>query len=33
MSAILPPARRIWWKQPLDKIELTWIAHRAASGP
>ncbi|HTT41061.1 MAG TPA: cytochrome C oxidase subunit II [Burkholderiales bacterium] len=26
MSAILPPSKRIWWKQPLDKIELTWIA-------
>jgi cytochrome c oxidase subunit 2 len=26
MSAILPPSRRIWWKQPLDKVELTWIA-------
>ena len=26
MSAILPPSQRIWWKQPLDKVELTWIA-------
>ena len=26
MSAILPPSRRIWWKQPLDKVELAWIA-------
>jgi cytochrome c oxidase subunit 2 len=26
MSAILPPSKRIWWKQPLDRIELTWIA-------
>ncbi|MBE7420047.1 MAG: cytochrome C oxidase subunit II [Ideonella sp.] len=26
MSAILPPARRIWWKQPVDKVELIWIA-------
>ena len=25
MSAILPPAQRIWWKQPLDKVELVWI--------
>ncbi|CAB1370142.1 cytochrome C oxidase subunit II [Denitratisoma oestradiolicum] len=25
MSAILPPAQRIWWKQPIDKIEWTWI--------
>jgi cytochrome c oxidase subunit II len=26
MSAILPPSKRIWWKQPLDKVELTWVA-------
>lgn len=26
MSAISPPAERIWWKAPLDKLELTWIA-------
>ena len=25
MSAIQPPAQRIWWKQPLDKVELAWI--------
>lgn len=25
MSAILPPAQRNWWKQPIDKIEWTWI--------
>jgi cytochrome c oxidase subunit 2 len=25
MSAILPPAQRIWWKQPLDRVELIWI--------
>src|SRR3972149_6265816 len=25
MSAILPPEQRIWWKQPLDKVEGTWI--------
>jgi len=25
MSAIQPPAQRIWWKQPLDKVELVWI--------
>lgn len=25
MSAIQPPAQRIWWKQPLDKVELSWI--------
>lgn len=26
MSALLPPSQRIWWKQPLDKVEGTWIA-------
>ena len=25
MSAILPPAERLWWKQPLDRVELLWI--------
>ncbi|MBS3916359.1 MAG: hypothetical protein KGZ31_01560 [Sulfuritalea sp.] len=25
MSAISPPAERIWWKAPLDKLEFTWI--------
>ena len=25
MSAILPPANRLWWKQPLERIEITWI--------
>ena len=25
MSAILPPPQRIWWKQPLDRVEGTWI--------
>ena len=25
MSAILPPSQRIWWKQPVDKVELIWI--------
>lgn len=25
MSAISPPAERIWWKTPLDKMELVWI--------
>src|ERR1039457_3127563 len=25
MSAILPPSDRLWWKQPLDRIEGTWI--------
>jgi len=26
MSAIQPPASRVWWKQPLDRVEGTWIA-------
>jgi cytochrome c oxidase subunit II len=26
MSAILPPAERIWWKQPIDRAEGTWVA-------
>jgi cytochrome c oxidase subunit II len=26
MSSILPPARRVWWKEPVEKIELWWIA-------
>lgn len=26
MSAILPPADRLWWKHPLDRVEGTWIA-------
>ena len=26
MSAIQPPAELVWWKQPLDKVEGTWIA-------
>ena len=25
MSAIQPPSARVWWKQPLDRIELIWI--------
>jgi cytochrome c oxidase subunit II len=25
MSALLPPADRVWWKQPIDRIESTWI--------
>jgi len=25
MSAILPPTERVWWKQPLDRVELMWI--------
>jgi len=26
MSAILPPSERLWWKQPIDKVEIIWIA-------
>jgi len=26
MSAIQPPSKRIWWKEPLDRVELAWIA-------
>ena len=26
MSAILPPPERVWWKQPLDRVEGLWIA-------
>lgn len=25
MTAILPPARRLWWKQPIDRVEIAWI--------
>ena len=25
MSAISPPPSRVWWKQPLDRVEGTWI--------
>lgn len=26
MTSIQPPAQTIWWKQPLDRVEGTWIA-------
>lgn len=26
MSSIQPPSETIWWKQPLDRVEGTWIA-------
>ena len=26
MSSIQPPAQTLWWKQPLDRVEGTWIA-------
>lgn len=25
MSAINPPTTRLWWKQPIDRVEGTWI--------
>lgn len=25
MTSISPPAKRIWWKEPVDRVELTWI--------
>jgi cytochrome c oxidase subunit 2 len=25
MSSLQPPAQRLWWKQPLDRLEGTWI--------
>ena len=25
MSAILPPSERVWWREPLDRVELLWI--------
>jgi cytochrome c oxidase subunit II len=25
MSAILPPPERLWWKQPIDRVEGLWI--------
>ncbi len=26
MSAILPPSQRLWWKEPVERIEIMWIA-------
>ena len=26
MSSIQPPSELLWWKQPLDRVEATWIA-------
>ncbi len=25
MSALLPPAEKVWWKQPIDRVETIWI--------
>jgi len=24
--AITPPEQRVWWKEPVEKVELTWVA-------
>ena len=26
MSAIQPPEHRVWWKQPVEPLEITWIS-------
>jgi len=26
MSSLLPPAERIWWKEPIEGVELFWVA-------
>ncbi len=25
MSTLLPPSERIWWKQPVDRVEVLWV--------
>ncbi len=25
MSALMPPSERVWWKEPVHKVELIWI--------
>jgi cytochrome c oxidase subunit 2 len=25
MSAIQPPGNRLWWKEPIERVEITWI--------
>ncbi len=25
MSAIQPPSNRLWWKEPIERIEITWV--------
>jgi cytochrome c oxidase subunit II len=25
MSAIQPPASRVWWKEPVDRVEIIWV--------
>jgi cytochrome c oxidase subunit 2 len=26
MSSLMPPAERIWWKEPIEGVELFWVA-------
>ena len=26
MSSLLPPAERLWWKEPIEGVELFWVA-------
>lgn len=26
MSSLMPPTDRLWWKEPVEKVELLWIA-------
>ncbi len=26
MSTLSPPAQKVWWKQPVDRVEVVWIA-------
>lgn len=26
MSALTPPSKRIWWKEPVERVELIWIS-------
>lgn len=26
MSSLAPPSKRIWWKEPVERVELIWIA-------
>ncbi len=26
MSSLMPPSDRLWWKEPVEKVELLWIA-------
>lgn len=25
MSPVQPPSQRVWWTQPLDRLEVSWI--------